>query len=537
MSAVEILDSTLDRPLPNLGHDGDQGTCDPSILRPASDNPRRQLGDLAGLRQSVEAQGIIEPLVVTPDGLIVAGHRRHAVAVELELDDVPIIVRDLDDAGRVEAMIAENIVREGLTPLEEAAGYQRLVELGRSQRQLAAQFDVSQGHVSKRLALLKLPEPARAAVDSGGITLEQGLAVAKLPDERIASLFRGGQVPAGWLIDQAVEDQRVIGRRAKAAADLEAAGVRVLPHNPRPMTWLPVVGSPRYGEPVFLSAIPWIDPKEHADEPCHAGYVHHVGTGSSVSLVCTDIARHPQPATDEPVGPADCTRPEPAGDDVTMQVDDRRARLDALHARRSERDSFVQHLIHEMAVPLEEIIHLAVAVLPAVSDYGDGRAMAHVGLDERETYPASYSLWHRYTQDGSANQARALLAIAASGAEDLMPRGDYPTDDPEILVCRAWLGFLAEHGWELDDTEQALLERRTDAETQQADEAPVAAPEVTIVRPPRTKTWKVTCSECGEVASKQTTEAFASERRTAHLQEVHGIPDDRQTQLQGGGSE
>ncbi|MGF2049563.1 ParB/RepB/Spo0J family partition protein, partial [Lactococcus lactis] len=92
---------------------------------------------------------------------------RHAAALELDLELVPYRIRELDDAGRLEAMLAENLCREGITPLEEAAGYQQLVELGRTQRALAKQFDVSQGHVSKRLALLKLPAKAQTAVDAG----------------------------------------------------------------------------------------------------------------------------------------------------------------------------------------------------------------------------------------------------------------------------------------------------------------------------------------------------------------------------------
>src|SRR4051794_19470254 len=147
----------------------------------ADDNLRRELGDLTELSASIKSLGVLEPLLVREgDHLVVAGARRLEAARLAGKKQVPVILRAFTDSERLETMIVENLLREDITPLEEAEGYRRLKELGQTQAQIAARVGRNQSHVSKRLALLELPEPAQRAVESGAIRLDVAQQLSKI---------------------------------------------------------------------------------------------------------------------------------------------------------------------------------------------------------------------------------------------------------------------------------------------------------------------------------------------------------------------
>jgi ParB/RepB/Spo0J family partition protein len=188
-----------------------------SELAPHPDNPREDDPEVAseeqdkieGIAQSMRSLGVLEPLVVTTREahleahphhaekigratyVVVAGHRRMAAAKIAELKEVPIEVRpDLSKDGRdFEVMAVENFHRAGLKPLEEAAVFAKLSSLGRSQRQIAARTGFSQSHISKRIALLSLPDPVRQAIAAGSLYPADALELAKLdsPDDQLAA--------------------------------------------------------------------------------------------------------------------------------------------------------------------------------------------------------------------------------------------------------------------------------------------------------------------------------------------------------------
>ena len=104
---------------------------------------------------------------------------------------MPAIVReDLDGPGAIAIMFAENFHREDLTPLEEAATFALLRELGLPQTQIAAQTGCSQSHVSKRLALLTLPPAAQEALREGQLPLNDALALAGLSPQDQADAWQ-----------------------------------------------------------------------------------------------------------------------------------------------------------------------------------------------------------------------------------------------------------------------------------------------------------------------------------------------------------
>ena len=166
------------------------------------DNPRTSLGALEDLADSIKVLGLRQPIVVVPviafnaanpgvplesgaQWVVLAGHRRRAAALLAGVEQIPAWVRP-DLAGRADAsetFIAENVHRIGLAPLEEASVYALLTDLGRSQRDIAQRSGVSQAHVSKRMSLLRLPQPIQDAVASDSLAIGDALAIAAAREE------------------------------------------------------------------------------------------------------------------------------------------------------------------------------------------------------------------------------------------------------------------------------------------------------------------------------------------------------------------
>jgi ParB family chromosome partitioning protein len=143
-------------------------------LRPGPSQPRRNFReeDLAALVDSVREKGVLQPILVRrvagPEEFyeIVAGERRWRAAQQAQLHDVPVLVRELDDAEALEIALVENIQRQDLTPIEEAEGYRRLMEeFTHSQGDLARAVGKSRPHVANMMRLLSLPEPVKMMVD------------------------------------------------------------------------------------------------------------------------------------------------------------------------------------------------------------------------------------------------------------------------------------------------------------------------------------------------------------------------------------
>lgn len=97
-------------------------------------NPRKDVGDVTELAESIKAQGIRQNLLVVPMPagmyMLVIGHRRHAAAKLAGLTEVPCVIAELSEREQHELMLVENIQRSDLTPLEEADGFQGLLDLG-----------------------------------------------------------------------------------------------------------------------------------------------------------------------------------------------------------------------------------------------------------------------------------------------------------------------------------------------------------------------------------------------------------------------
>ncbi len=167
-------------------------------IKPGRYQPRQEIDEdaLNELKVSIKDRGIIQPIIVRPisHGVyeLVAGERRWRAAQDIGMQEVPAIVRALGDQETLEYSLIENLQRHNLNPIEEAMGYERLMnEFGYSQEQLSERLGKDRTTITNLLRLLKLPEEIRAAVRDGRIS--QGHAKVLLgvePADRQQQLFQ-----------------------------------------------------------------------------------------------------------------------------------------------------------------------------------------------------------------------------------------------------------------------------------------------------------------------------------------------------------
>ncbi|HXG89104.1 MAG TPA: ParB/RepB/Spo0J family partition protein [Vicinamibacterales bacterium] len=143
-------------------------------IDPNPDQPRQAMGDLSELIASVSEKGIIEPLVVRQRGSryqIIAGERRYHAASQSGLQELPVVVRDVDDTEMLELALVENIQRKDLTAFEEAEALTSLAQrCGYTHEDLAKRLGKSRTSVTESLALHNMPAEVRKVCRLAGIT-------------------------------------------------------------------------------------------------------------------------------------------------------------------------------------------------------------------------------------------------------------------------------------------------------------------------------------------------------------------------------
>jgi ParB family chromosome partitioning protein len=142
----------------------------------------------------VKRHGIVQPIAVRRVGEryeIVAGERRWRAAQRAGLHDVPVTILDITDSEALEIAIVENVQRADLNPVEEARGYQALIdEFQYTQQMLGETIGKSRVHVTNTLRLLKLPAPVLSLLEEGALTAGHGRALLAAPEpEKLARLI------------------------------------------------------------------------------------------------------------------------------------------------------------------------------------------------------------------------------------------------------------------------------------------------------------------------------------------------------------
>jgi len=159
---------------------------DPNPFQPRMNFDEDTLRDLA---ESIRTQGVLQPILVRPHPdvaaryQIIAGERRWRAAGISGLHEIPVVCRELTDVESAAAALIENLQRENLNPIEEAEGYQRLIQnFGLTHETLGVAVSKSRAHVGNIVRLLTLPETVRDEVRKGTLTLGHARAMLTLPD-------------------------------------------------------------------------------------------------------------------------------------------------------------------------------------------------------------------------------------------------------------------------------------------------------------------------------------------------------------------
>ena len=165
-----------------------QATLAIGDLQPGKYQPRTRMdpGSLEDLAASIKAQGLIQPISVRPISSgryeIIAGERRWRASQIAGLTEVPVLIREIPDDAALAMSLIENIQREDLNPLEEAAGLQRLIdEFGMTHQQAADAVGRSRSAASNLLRLLQLAKPAQDLLMAGDIEMGHARAILAAP--------------------------------------------------------------------------------------------------------------------------------------------------------------------------------------------------------------------------------------------------------------------------------------------------------------------------------------------------------------------
>lgn len=161
------------------------------LIRPNPYQPRKEFRpeELSELQASLQANGLLQPIVVRPAGAnsyeLIAGERRLRAATQLGWADIPVVVRDIDDRTLLTLALVENLQRADLNAVEEAEGYQRLIDdFGLTQQRVAELVGKDRSTIANTLRVLQLPDAVQRMVRDGQLSLGHARALLTLEDDR-----------------------------------------------------------------------------------------------------------------------------------------------------------------------------------------------------------------------------------------------------------------------------------------------------------------------------------------------------------------
>src|SRR5579875_134336 len=212
------------------------------LIGPNPHQPRRQFDDesLVGLADSIRTRGVIQPVLLRPLAggryELIAGERRWRAAQMAELDSIPAVVRQRDDAASLELAVIENMAREDLNPVEEARACAGLVEeLGLTREEVGLRVGRSRVAVANLIRLLDLPDEALELIERGELTEGHGRALLLSREHDARRRLAREAAAHRWSVrelerrarDSAEPEVRIRRMRPKLHPDQEAAIERI----------------------------------------------------------------------------------------------------------------------------------------------------------------------------------------------------------------------------------------------------------------------------------------------------------------------
>lgn len=351
-------------------------------LHPHPSNPRRDVGDVTELADSIKAQGIKQNLLVVPQDAqgeytVIIGHRRLAAAKLAGLTEVPCKIERLDARQQLELMIVENSQRSDLKPIEEADAYQGLLDLGATRKDIAEKTGRSRAYVGERLRISKVPAEVRGmAKDFTQLSLGELSALAEFEDDLDVQV-RLAQVAGTPNFEYEVTAARRQRDEAKWVADAEAEihrlGLACLPEKLRPeYTW---------DNPKGYERITWFGYQDGTFAKQYRKWAKEQGCTDKVLVMATDDRVHvylPKTGHEESAAEQKLRR---------QRAEERQRKRDAQQLDsdlRDLRETWIHHHLH--GLPKEGkaglIRELALTDLMNGTDWGVGALRGDANWDD-----------------------------------------------------------------------------------------------------------------------------------------------------------
>ena len=190
----------------------------PEQIVPNPQQPRKHFDEksLNELAQSIRAQGVLQPLVVRkhpelPNQYeLVAGERRWRALKQIDVAQVPVVLRNVSDNEILEVSLLENIQRENLTVIEEAQSYQDLLQIhGYTQEELAKKLGRDRSTIANMLRLLQLPSALKNDLETGRITSGHARSILSLPNEGVQLEMRRRLLRNSWSVRETERQVRM----------------------------------------------------------------------------------------------------------------------------------------------------------------------------------------------------------------------------------------------------------------------------------------------------------------------------------------
>lgn len=224
-------------------------------IKPHPDNPRKNLGDLTELADSIKANGILQNLTVVPTPIpnttpqqftytVVIGHRRLAAAMLAGLDKVPCVVTEMTTHEQLRTMLMENMQRSDLTTYEQAQGFQLMLDMGETMENLSRESGFSVSTIRRRVKLLELDQDKFRKAEARGATLMDYMELDKIEDpaRKNAVLDTIGTPNFRNKLQSAIDEEKCIKRLDAWEAEISKFAVKIekkgeVDGNSVPMVW------------------------------------------------------------------------------------------------------------------------------------------------------------------------------------------------------------------------------------------------------------------------------------------------------------